>query len=144
MDILRDLEERTNGSFDVVERVALNFDQVAEYGLPLLPGKATDSRAGGFVDTYGALIQVEVDALDPNTLNTLFENSIAAYWDTSTFDRVREREADDLSRLRDAADALDDQDEELDDLDDEELEPEELDDPVVDDALDLDDEELER
>ena len=105
VDILRDLEERTDGFFEVVERVALNVDQIEEYGLPPLPGKATDTRAAGFVATYGSLIQVEVDALDPNTLHDLFEDAIAPYWDVSTFDSVLEREADDLSRLRVAAGA---------------------------------------
>ena len=66
-DIDRDFLERTD-CFDEVVRVALTAEQVAAYGLPPQPGKATDSRAAGFVERHGRLVRVELDALDPNAL----------------------------------------------------------------------------
>lgn len=33
--------------------------------LPVNPGKSSDSRAAGFIQRYGALMQVELNGLDP-------------------------------------------------------------------------------
>ena len=63
-DILRDFVLRTDCWKDVV-RVALTESQVRSFGLPVLPGKSSDSRAAGFITKYGSLMQVEVDALAP-------------------------------------------------------------------------------
>lgn len=91
-DIDRDFTERT-GCWTEVRRVALTAAQVEQYGLPPQPGKAMDSRAGAFVARHGRLVQVELDALPPDTLRTLFEHAIAEFWDTATYQRVVEREA---------------------------------------------------
>ena len=63
-DIDRDFIAR-KGCFSDVVRVALTSDQVAEHRLPPQPGKATDSRADGFVARHGRLVQIELDALPP-------------------------------------------------------------------------------
>jgi hypothetical protein len=101
-DIDRDFIERTDCWDDVV-RVALTAAQVREYGLPVNPGKASDSRAAGFISRHGELVQVELDALDPDVLRSLFQAAIDGYWDTSTFEAVLAREVDDRRRLREAA-----------------------------------------
>jgi hypothetical protein len=101
-DIDRDFEERTD-CWDKVVRVALSAAQVRQYRLPPNPGKATDSRAAAFVARHGELVQVELDALDPNDLRTLFTEAVGAFWDTSAYELVRERERDDLRRLREVA-----------------------------------------
>ena len=62
-DILRDFLARTD-CFTKVDRIALTADQVLEYDLPPLPGKTTDTRAARFIAEHGALVQVELDALD--------------------------------------------------------------------------------
>lgn len=90
-DILRDFVERSD-CWDEVERVALTAEQVERYRLPAMPGKASDVRAGRFVAQHGRLIQVEVDALDPNDLRDLFRAAMDAYWDQSAYDVVIERE----------------------------------------------------
>jgi hypothetical protein len=90
-DILRDFRQRTN-CWRGVRRVALTAEQVEEYGLPELPGKDTDARAGRFIARHGRLAQVEIDALDPNDLQQLFEDEIDALWDQSAYDDVIERE----------------------------------------------------
>lgn len=103
-DIDRDFIERTD-CWDEVVRVALTAEQVRDYRLPVNPGKVTDSRAAGFIERHGQLVQVELDALDPDDLRALFDAALAGYWDTSTFEDVLAREQDDLRRLRDAAGA---------------------------------------
>lgn len=100
-DIDRDFIERAD-CFDEVHRVALNAEQVRAYNLPEQPGKATDSRAAGFAARHGRLVQVELDALDPNVLRGLYADAIAAYWDTSRFERTTAREAEQRARLLDA------------------------------------------
>lgn len=90
-DIDRDFEERTDCWWEVV-RVALSADQVAHYNLPPQPGKTTDSRADAFTARHGELVQVELDALDPNDLRTLFTDALDEFWDTSAFETVTARE----------------------------------------------------
>lgn len=80
------------GCFNQVQRIALNAHQVVEYGLPPQPGKATDSRAPGFVARHGALVQVELDALPPELLRELYQEAIDAFWDMSVFNEVVGRE----------------------------------------------------
>jgi hypothetical protein len=101
-DIDRDFTERT-GCWDDVIRVALTAEQVRGYRLPVNPGKASDSRAAGFIERHGALMQVELDALDPDDLRALFDAALSAYWDASAYEAVLAQEQDDLRRLRDAA-----------------------------------------
>ncbi len=101
-DIDRDFIERS-ACWAKVIRVALTAEQVRGYRLPVNPGKATDSRAGGFIERHGTLMQVELDALDPDDLRSLFETALSGYWDTSAYEAVLDREQDDLRRLRDPA-----------------------------------------
>lgn len=86
-DIDRDWIART-GCWDKVIRVALTDEQVVAYSLPVNPGKVTDSRAVGFVERHGELVQVEVDALPPDVLRGLFEDAITPLWDVSMFESV--------------------------------------------------------
>jgi hypothetical protein len=101
-DIDRDFEDRS-GCWDEVIRVALTAGQVRQYGLPPNPGKVADSRAAGFIARHGALVQVELDALDPDDLRALYQAAIDRYWDVSAYEAVRAQERDDLRRLRAAA-----------------------------------------
>jgi hypothetical protein len=101
-DIDRDFIERC-GCWDKVIRVALNTGQVRDYRLPVNPGKVTDSRAVGFIERHGSLMQVELDALDPDDLRGLYQEAIDRYWDTSAYERVLGDEAVGRSRLREAA-----------------------------------------
>ncbi len=89
-DIDRDFTERT-GCWDEVVRVALSARQVRDYRLPVNPGKTTDSRAAGFIERHGSLMQVELDALDPDTLRSLFTEAIGGYWDTSAYEAMLAR-----------------------------------------------------
>jgi hypothetical protein len=104
-DIDRDFIDRT-GCWDEVVRVALTAEQVRQHGLPINPGKSTDSRAAGFIERHGALLQVELDALDPTTLRDLFAGAIAEHWDTSTHEDVLRRERTERQRLAEVARVL--------------------------------------
>lgn len=90
-DIDRDFQARTD-CFDEVRRVALSADQVARYDLPPQPGKATDSRAAGFIARHGHLVQVELDALPPDVLRALYADAIEAFWDAAVYQEALTRE----------------------------------------------------
>jgi hypothetical protein len=90
-DIDRDFIERT-GCWDRIVKVALSREQVDEFGLPIQAGKATDSRAAGFIKRHGSLMQVELDALDPVVMQRLYDDAIREYWDTSAYLKVIKRE----------------------------------------------------
>lgn len=92
-DIDRDFIARTD-CWDKVERIALNADQVETYDLPPQMGKANDPRASAFTERHGKLVQIELDALPPEVLHTLFTDAIKAHWDEDAFGRVLRAEAD--------------------------------------------------
>ena len=108
-DIDRDFVERAD-CWDQVVRVALTAEQVSEYELPVNPGKVTDSRAAGFMARHGELVQVEVDALPPETLHSLYEAALSKHWDTSTFDQVLTQERIDRAQIQEALDSLNEED----------------------------------
>lgn len=80
IDIDRHFEEAVN-LFDRLVRVALKVEQIEELGLPENPAPQKleeDPRRKRFIELYGGIRQVEVDAIepdvlrecDPSTLNT--------------------------------------------------------------------------
>ena len=83
-DIDRNFVEQV-GCFDEVVRVALTPEQVEEHQLPPQPGKSSDSRSEGFRERHGVLVQVELEALDPETLRVLYADALEDFWDTSAF-----------------------------------------------------------
>jgi hypothetical protein len=97
-DIDRDFVERT-GCWSKAVRVALDGDQVDHYDLPPALGKATDSRAGRFVERHGRLVQVELDALPPDTLRGLYQSALNDWWDDQVYHRSLALEHDDLVML---------------------------------------------
>lgn len=97
-DIDRDFLART-GCFDKVVRVALSPTQVVAYDLPPQPGKATDSRARGFIERHGQLVQVELDALPPETLRDLYQDALAEFWDESAYETALVREEEERAML---------------------------------------------
>jgi hypothetical protein len=90
-DILRDFLDRCP-VFDAAEHIAVRPEQLDTFSLAVNPGKQTDSRAAGFVERHGRLIQVEVEALAPDDLRGLYLDAIDAYWDESTYEEVVARE----------------------------------------------------
>ena len=98
-DILRDFVRRTD-CWDEVIRIALNPEQIDEYNLPPLPGKASDSRAEGFIRRHGELMQVELDALPPDVLKGLYDDELANWFNFGTYDEIVDREEEETTKLR--------------------------------------------
>jgi hypothetical protein len=100
-DILRNFSEQmARRGLDLsIKRIALTAAQVDQYALPEMPGKEADSRANGFREKHGKLVQVELDALDPNILRGLYQQGISRHWDVSTHQAVLERERAERKRL---------------------------------------------
>jgi hypothetical protein len=97
-DIDRDFVDKS-GCWDQVIRVALTAEQVDAHGLPPMPGKETDSRAGGFVAKHGELRQVELDALDPEDLRHLYQSAVDGLWNHDAYQATLEQEETDRSAL---------------------------------------------
>lgn len=97
-DIDRDLIARTD-CWAKVMRIGLTEDQIEEYSLPENPGKTTDSRAAGFVERHGRLVQVELDALPPEELRALYQRAVDRLWDVSAYRRVLDAEIADRDHL---------------------------------------------
>lgn len=106
MDIDRDFAER-GMCFDEVVRVALDADIVAEYDLPPMPGKTTDSRSGRFILEHGELVQVELDALPPEEMRKLYQQAIDKFLDEKTWKKSCKREHREEAQLRRFADEAD-------------------------------------
>jgi hypothetical protein len=95
VDINRDIQNRLElfRSTAVVDRIALNMDQVLELDPPPSPVKATDSRTSGYVDTYGTDECWELDAIEPAALDTLVEEAILSHLDRELWDARVEQES---------------------------------------------------
>lgn len=94
IDMSRDIQERL-AMFEaepIFERVALNMDQVEQYGPPPNPAKITDSRANGYIKRFGGE-SWELDALQPEVINQLITDTTRKYMDVEEFNEVvREQE----------------------------------------------------
>jgi hypothetical protein len=62
-------------------RVAITREQIDLYNIPPAPAKQSDSRTAGFLATEGVAWQVELDAIEPRTLQGLVQESIREVWD---------------------------------------------------------------
>lgn len=106
LDIERDLEKR--GDLKVV-RLGVTPGQVRDYDLQENPGKESDSRAAGFIERFGSLVQVEVEALAaalPGGLPELVRPEIEGLLDLSMIEDQREHEQAERERLRTALERL--------------------------------------
>ena len=106
LDMSRDIEDRlftlTHEVPVEVIRLALNYDQVEEHRPPPNPTKLTDSRARVYVAVYGRE-SWELDALDPQVLDALVENTIRTHMDMDLYDGVVDREEECRETIREAA-----------------------------------------
>ena len=91
--------------FDEVRRVALTWEQAQALALPenTDPDVARKLRnhAGrkAFEARYGRLFQIEVDAVEPDTLRAMLDEAIGDYWDLSAFEAAVELEAEEREQL---------------------------------------------
>jgi hypothetical protein len=71
-----------------VRRIALKEEQVVEWQLPPAPVKVGDSRSAAWT----GLGQVELDSVEPHTLQKLCADAIADVFDADIYANVQERE----------------------------------------------------
>lgn len=92
-DMSRDIVERLRlfGVDAEFRRLALNMDQIEEYGPPPNPTKLSDSRAGGYIERYGHECW-ELDALEPSVIGDLISYNVSKYRDEGAYRRVKDRE----------------------------------------------------
>lgn len=95
IDMSRDIVDRLNG-FGVelnFNRIALNMDQIEEFSPPPNPTKLTDSRATGYINQFGYECW-ELDALQPEVIESLITNAVMEYCDLNLFEDVEQREVE--------------------------------------------------
>lgn len=78
--IAKDLPEFASGAPIHTSRLAVTAEQIAEWGLPTRPAKATDPEAAKF-----GTDAVELDAINPDRLGTLIENAILHHVDPAAW-----------------------------------------------------------
>lgn len=99
IDMTRDIDERLNLYADagsnldvpdgiVVQRIALNMDQIDEYNPPPNPAKMTDSRFESYARQFGNE-SWELDALEPSVMDTLVRAAVAPHIDDAQWERDR-------------------------------------------------------
>lgn len=104
MDMTRDINDRQElfiGGLEV-KRIALNYDQIEQYGPPPNPAKLTDSRAGGYVDKFG-YSSWELDALEPRVIRRLIKETIEKLIDKDILEDVMAKEKEYIIILKNVA-----------------------------------------
>ena len=89
-----------------VERIALNMDQVEEYGPPPNPAKVTDSRFEDYLREYGPE-SWELDALEPKVITQLITDHVLAHRDSDLWEEREAKLNDDMATLDDIIERLD-------------------------------------
>lgn len=92
-DMSRDICDRLElfGVSVEFDRIALNYDQIEEYGPPPNPTKLSDSRATGYIAEYGYECW-ELDALRPDVIDALIRDKVTDLCDLDLLQAARDRE----------------------------------------------------
>jgi hypothetical protein len=108
IDMTRDIVDRLELFMGGVElkRLALNMDQVEEYGPPANPAKTTDSRYAGYIEAYGDE-SWELDALEPSVLADLVRTFVAEHRDDTLWEEAVAEEEEHKRLLGAVADKWD-------------------------------------
>ena len=106
IDMTRDMSDRLElltgldqGAHFWLNRLALNMDQVDEYGPPPNPTKLSDSRATGYIENYG-YDSWELDALEPRVIVALIREHVEKLIDWEQWGKDKSRKAQAKSELR--------------------------------------------
>lgn len=96
LDMTRDIREKMEtfeaGRYVDVRRIALNMDQIEQYGPPPNPAKEVDPRFANYEAEFGSE-SWELDALDPVVLDRLIRTHVGEIVDWPEWcDRYREQE----------------------------------------------------
>lgn len=106
LDMDRDIGDRLSMFSGVSldpRRLALTMEQVEEYDPPENPAKLTDSRAQGYILSYG-YSSWELDALEPSVLAALVRSAVADLRDDDLWRAAVERESQMRQELQEFAD----------------------------------------
>lgn len=91
-------EEQITKRFSV-EAIALTMEQIEQFSPPPNPAKITDPRAKDYIKKYGS-VSWEVDALNPETLNSILTSSIEEYIDMDLYNNILKQEKVDKEKLK--------------------------------------------
>ena len=108
IDMTNDIRNRLSmfaGTPVIVQRLALNMNQVEQYNPPPNPAKDTDARYEAYRQQYGES-SWELDALDPDVIMALIQDAVTHIRDPQRWREAREQEAADQQVLRDIAQQL--------------------------------------
>jgi hypothetical protein len=86
----------------IVDRIALNIDQVYKYEMPPNPAKMSDSRAAAYVERHGDS-SWELDAFPPDELQKLISAKIAVLRDEKKWSEALVEEVEDKEALKQIA-----------------------------------------
>lgn len=94
IDMTRDIKDRFAlfGAYPIVNRIALNYNQVEQYNPPPNPAKEADSRWADYVNTYQTRSSWELDALEPQVIVDLITAEVLSFRDHDLWDEMVERE----------------------------------------------------
>lgn len=104
IDMTRDIKERLLMYAErpiSVKRIALNMDQIEQYGPPPNPAKTTDSRYQSYIDEYG-FESWELDALEPAVLSALIEKEVLALRDEQAWTKALKKQGEGTAVLEKA------------------------------------------
>lgn len=87
----------------IVDRIALNMDQIQQYNPPPNPAKLTDSRATQYIARHGRS-SWELDALEPTVLVNLIQSAVDSYRDNEKWEKAIEKEEGEREVLTAASD----------------------------------------
>jgi len=107
LDMDRDIRDRLK-EFEIdieVIRIGLTQEQIQQYNPPTNPAKTTDPRGTGYIEEFGNT-SWEVDALSPKVLQELIEKFVKYYLDIEKFEQVKEKEQEDIKRVVEFAEEL--------------------------------------
>jgi hypothetical protein len=82
-----------------VDRLALNWEQIEEYGPPPNPAKLSDSRANNYIEEYGP-DSWELDALEPQVIVDLIRTNIEGLINKDLWRKDEERKSQAKTELR--------------------------------------------
>jgi len=105
IDMTRDVAARLSlfvGDEVEVRRLALNWSQIEEYNPPPNPAKLSDSRSTAYIEAHGDE-SWELDALPPQTINSLIEDELNDLIDFDAFEAAAAAEAKNKALLQEAS-----------------------------------------
>lgn len=113
IDMTRDIEDRlqmySRMSWVVIDRLALNWDQVEAWQPPENPAKETDARFHAYVEKFG-FYSWELDAVEPIQLATLVREAVARWRDEDLWQAAVEKENQMRAELQEFADSYEEAD----------------------------------